>query len=666
MTAQDKSRQSLLNLFSPPNDKRRGVFGLICGLSADEQFMDSVLEQFSGLNRNQRKYSGHMSIALFLDAHNKPIHSLPGLYNPWPNKQSTWKNISLMHAKVALLGFGESAKGKPDYYRLIVSTGNWTKEAVNNSINLVWYCDYDTVSKEDQKQNAKDISETVTFWQQLTGTNKGNGNYYQIAENVKKHIDFFLNVASNAIIPPQRGYSSQFISNLLNGKADKIAKYFEADSMGAQVLKQFCDSEIRRNFIICGSGFFEQADPKITKANGLKPEPEVIHKIIGYLKNKILTRDPIQWLVINPQSSGAAGQWIKSIEPDDLVWILGRPKHPEFQKTPYPFHAKYVFIANYKDADSIESITSGLLYIGSGNLSKQGFILGPRNGGNIEAGVVVETEKYDSIKNFCILLGIDPENILKAKDIPDQVDGEESEQDRSEFQNPPPIASCVWNPTTSKLTFQWADSDWVDVTLHDQSVLSPNQTELLIDRKDCDFSSGVKLNAKQNGKCCEWIIPVFAENGNSCSPPLRPKSGQEIIDALYSFPATSYEDEDDDMDNDEGDGIIYNGSITQKEDFSELRDELDRFPLHLATSLVEAIAARNQQIREGQLPDWIEHFRRILIDEMKPEIKKKLIALGIDILNPLLETAGFAPEKPNKDYKKAIQEIIDNWGLKHS
>lgn len=330
MSAPEETRPSLLNLFAAPGN-RKGVFGLVCGLSADEQFMNSALDSFTGRSKPQRLYFGDISLALFYDIHNKPLQGVPGLYNPSPGGNMPEK-IACMHAKVALLGFGESAAGQPDYYRLIVSTGNWTKEAVNNSINLVWFCDYDANQKEGQEQEAKDINEAVLFWQQLLGVNNGKSGYYQLDDLVRERIEAFLGAIARAIPAPGTGYTPRFISNLLDGKGAVIPGAFQADSMGAQVIQRFNEAGQRRNFIICGSGFFEQA------ATGDKiGEPEVIQNLLGNLP---LTKKPERWLVVNPGTCGAAGPWMRSIF-DTTDWVLCSPKHPEIDKSPYNFHAKY-------------------------------------------------------------------------------------------------------------------------------------------------------------------------------------------------------------------------------------------------------------------------------------------------------------------------------------
>jgi len=497
MSSSEESRQSLLNLFSPPDDRRRGIFGLVCGLSAEEQFMDSALERFTGFGRTSRKHTANFSLTLCRDIHTQPRWLAPGLYEPFPADQMP-ETIKLMHAKVALLGFGLSAAGEPDYYRLIVSTGNWNKEAVNHTINLVWFCDYPVTSTEDQRQNAADILEAVNFWRQLLGIDNGKTGYYQLDDPARERIGHFLE-ALTANIPAPKNTEPRFISNLLDGKAAQADGGFQADSMGAQVIQRFSDTGMRRNLIVCGSGFFEQAAPG-SKAG----EPEVIRNLSGNLvKNKVLTKDADHWLVINPGTCGAAGRWIKNTDTDSLNWEICLPRHPDSKTTPYPFHAKYVFIGNNNDS----SVTSGLLYLGSGNLSRQGFALSPGAGGNIEAGVIIDTERYDYISEFCVDLGIDADKNLNLNDIPKETEGEDSEQPESELQAPPPIASCVWIPKTRKLTWKWTDTSWNEVQLNGQ-LIPPGLVESIIPDPAADLSGGVKLSANKDGKPYDWLIPA--------------------------------------------------------------------------------------------------------------------------------------------------------------
>ncbi len=683
MKKHEEARPSLLDLFSAPGDKRRGVFGLVCGLSADEQFMDNVLERFSGRSKSQRLHNGHFSLALFIDIHNKPLYGLPGLTNPSPSRNISAKTRQ-MHAKVALLGFGESASGMPDYYRLIVSTGNWTKESINNQVNIVWHCDYDLNDQDSKSQEAADMLEVASFWAQLLGINTGKAGYYQVDGPVKDRISAFLSTLVAAVPTPSRKYSPRFISNIFGSSPKRVGDFggfkgkaasdsiFQPDSMGAQVIQRFIKSRLRRNSIICGSGFFENPDVE----NKCKP-PKVLTELIALLvENEILVKVPFvhgkrlrhQRIIINPGTSGAAGHWIKNTKDADLDgWSVRTPRHPDLNIDKPKFHAKYIFVGNENNS----SLTSGMLYLGSGNLSKRGFALSPGTGGNVEAGVVVDVERHDSIKELAPKLGFDDDTDLTSEDIPDEIESEESEQDARVTQLPPPIVSCFWNPISSKLSWMWTDAtDYRNVMLHGQEI-APSVTELILPGEKQDFSLGARITAQIEDKACDWMIPVFSEGGTFCLPPITPKTGQEIVDALAAFPL--YSCEDDEPDEDEGQEMTEDIVTGQHDDFSDLRAELDRFPLHLATTLIETIADQNQRISYGQLPDWAAHLRRTLKEEMKPEMKAQLMALGFDIFNPLVRAEGFAPKQSSetidsvafqaqlKIYNDTIKQIAEDW-----
>jgi len=656
----DFKRPSLLELFTPPKGER-GVFGLMCGLSADEYFMDAAMERFSDLSSSQRRQHGRLFALLCLDARSRPMQLLAGVYGPWAIG-SIWAKIGLMHAKVALLGFGESSAGKADYYRLIVSTGNWTKEAVNKSINLAWFCDYDTRNREPQRQSAADIIKSAMFWQRLLGVGRMGSSYYQIDDVVnEQHVKPFLNTISGQIIKPKRGYKSQFISNLLPDQKGERTENFALDSIGGQVINHLSSDKKRRNLIICGSGFFEMTGKNKTKLRARTKEPTVLSDLITELKRRILTSDPFKWLVINTKTSGAVGQWIKGSDPDAFGWELRRPLHPDVKavRQPYPFHAKYVFVGNWN-----ASITNGRIYIGSGNLSRQGFTLGLEYGGNIEAGVVINTARYDR-KELCFLLGVDHQNDLQPDEILlEELQGEDSEQDGTEIHASPPVMSFVFETETKKLTFRRVDSTWTNLVLTFQEghkeVLSKDQTEVIVSEVTVDFSTGIKLTAERDGQSTEWVMPVFNREGMFCPPPRQPKTGHEIIEALVAFPRYVEEDDEDDG-LDVPDGEESSRASSPKDEASELRKALDKFPLHLGTTLIETVAEQNQQVTIGQMPDWIEHLRRTLIDEMKPETKRDLATLDQGLLSPLISTSGFAPQQSTRAYKRTIQEIADNW-----
>src|ERR1700760_3639772 len=100
---------SLAQLFDPPDDYQ-GVFGWICGYSADAGFLEDAAERFSGLTKAQREHQGQISLSLMLDPGNPQIFPsevsgflhLPVKSAPLP--------FQLLHAKVAVLGFERSGR----------------------------------------------------------------------------------------------------------------------------------------------------------------------------------------------------------------------------------------------------------------------------------------------------------------------------------------------------------------------------------------------------------------------------------------------------------------------------------------------------------------------------------------------------------------------------
>jgi len=117
---------SLAQLFKPP-EQHRGAFGWLCGYSADAGFLEDALERFSDLTRDRRAHQGRILLAVMLDPGNPQITPAepPGaLHLP---VMAAKLPFALLHAKVAILGF-QGADGF--VLRVIVSTGNWTRQTL--------------------------------------------------------------------------------------------------------------------------------------------------------------------------------------------------------------------------------------------------------------------------------------------------------------------------------------------------------------------------------------------------------------------------------------------------------------------------------------------------------------------------------------------------------
>src|SRR5262245_23006103 len=95
-------------LFSP-HPGEFGTHALVCGLSADVQVLERLTAAFTGETPSERGAAGLVRTVLMLDASSPrlPPGSVPGLLQMLPCLAQEWKRrTTLLHAKVALLGFG--------------------------------------------------------------------------------------------------------------------------------------------------------------------------------------------------------------------------------------------------------------------------------------------------------------------------------------------------------------------------------------------------------------------------------------------------------------------------------------------------------------------------------------------------------------------------------
>jgi hypothetical protein len=133
---------SLAQLFPP--GEHQGVFGWVCGYSADAGFLEDAIERFSALTQAQRAHQGKVMLAVMLDPGNPQIapSEVPGMLH-LPVKSPELPFL-LLHAKVAVLGF---QCGDRFLMRAIVTTGNWTRQTLEESLDLAWHIDVASKAK---------------------------------------------------------------------------------------------------------------------------------------------------------------------------------------------------------------------------------------------------------------------------------------------------------------------------------------------------------------------------------------------------------------------------------------------------------------------------------------------------------------------------------------
>src|SRR5690606_14778696 len=258
---------SLAQWFEPP-EEMTGHFGWLCGYSADADFLDNAAERFTSQTSRQRAYTGQVSLALLLDPGNPQLSAVdvPGVLHLALHQDAPF---NLLHAKVALLGYRHSVRSDEWSLRLIVSTGNWTRETLETSLDLAWVVDVhstDLVPKEgNEKRQA--LADVRAAWSLMSW--------------LRRYFD--LRALNN---PALRGYShslefESWCERLMHLDPLPVPKFI--DNREASLLQQLpamveaVAGRGLRNYLGMGSGFYEAP-------SGKDAVPSVLEKIVTSLQ----------------------------------------------------------------------------------------------------------------------------------------------------------------------------------------------------------------------------------------------------------------------------------------------------------------------------------------------------------------------------------------------
>ncbi|TBY56307.1 hypothetical protein E0H59_10180 [Rhizobium leguminosarum bv. viciae] len=482
---------TLYSLFMPPEDCF-GDFGLVCGFTATRQVLGQI----------RRTFSGEMArpvLAVFIHPTVNAASDVPGLAWMWMKLGN--RGYNLLHAKVALLGFRK--RGGDGYVlRLAVSTGNWTQDPLTDSIDLFWFIDVDTTSPDEQ-----DIAD-IRAAHAMFGWLRERADCTLIERDYDGHRpDDRLEAAINQLPP-----------------SDKLPRFIDSrtSALFPQVVKQI-GMRKKANRLILGSGYFEAGGDGIT---GL---PERLREALA--QQGLLTKNAVLDLFLNPGS--CQGLAARASALTDAGWSLRRP-HSVLHGDSGSLHAKFVLLA------SGQTEAAGRVYLGSGNLSRNGFELAANAGGNLEAGVVVDLPtglKWPSRKNgkhtIADLLPVQFTETLNLQTL--QTGNDFIPPDEPEAL--PPISCLVWNEGT---------------------LSSPDDTRILV----------IGADGRSVETPCKWPAPapviVTLVEGNWRLPVIsagalvvnRPSdmTVEDILAALASFPEPDGVDHPDDG-NEGGDAI---------------------------------------------------------------------------------------------------------------
>jgi len=382
---------SLAQHFEAPDDFV-GCFGWLCGYSADVGFLDDAVERFTRRTHDQRAYEGRIAIALMLDPSNPQIlpTEVPGvLHLPMKGVPP----FRLLHAKVALIGFRHTSDARQWRVRLIVSTGNWTRQTLEDSLDLAWCLD---LTDQDVKSHGDSIPQACTD--------------VKAAWNM---IDWlrsrFNSRALNAKPPARQDYESvstiveKWIAKVIRSSNGVAPRFF--DNRAASLLVRLPElvrdhtSHSARNYLAMGSGFYESPDSN-------NKIPSVLKKIVdSLLEADLLTRQSAIDIFVNPKECQAVASSVPSF--NNAGWKIRGAGQPEYFKASRTLHAKFIFSANHRENSDL--CNSPWLYLGSGNLTGPGFTSPMASQtGNLEAGVVFAPNSL----RWYAAKGIPPESVL--------------------------------------------------------------------------------------------------------------------------------------------------------------------------------------------------------------------------------------------------------------
>lgn len=660
---------SLAQYFAAPEDFR-GVFGWMCGYSADAAFLNEALERFTLLTKSQRAYDGRVWMALMLDPGNPRISftDAPGVVH-LGIRAIDRKPFALLHAKVALLGFRGSEDPSRWRIRLIVSTGNWTRQTLEESLDLAWCIEVDSADLKSGSMpirvDCADIKAAHSMFKWLEhefdlGLLKGNSGRMTETAQDQEHFARWLNHCADAA----GNTAARFFDNRDRSLLEQLPEGIKSVPNG---------SPAARNYLAMGSGFYEAADA----VGSLPSVPLAIRKKLR--DAGLLTQSPEIDIFINPTACQAVGAAVGALATQGFIVRPAAVPNTLFgDYAVRSLHAKFIFSANYRE--NSDYCGRPWIYLGSGNLTTPGFRqkAAPR-GGNLEAGVLFVP---DAVAWYAES-GIDEHSVISNL-LPIQWDtkhsGDEALGIGEDFLERPvayvacPIAWLTWQDTSAG-----------------GELAPPAATDLVFDvldiaRNPCprDGSrfrwSGSRPRevivrwSEDAGGQRECPVPVVDELGRIAGTPLPELDLADAWWQLADFPLPPAAAEDETGNNEEDDGSnSNNGSAATASSVADVHGNnggnAAQYPIRQMMEFVENIAARQTKLEELEWFAWCLRLEQTLSQVQESSVIAAFIQLELNPLSPL-RAAPFRPTfaqsantAAGKNYEAMLDRIEVLWGV---
>lgn len=624
------SAETLLDLFVPP-EGMVGHSAALVAMTGAEDFLEDAMQRFTGLRPRQRAELGHVLVYLMLDARSSPSRKevfppgrIPGLHEFHPR---TVDRSVLLHAKVALLAFAPNRTGPPRHLRLAVLTANFTYASARHQLELVWFVDV-PLDGTARPEDRADIVAAGAFVEALL-TRRFHRDEQSLAPKERKltaRLEALLEAASSLAT----NRKPRFIHSLERPLYDQIRERFRSAI------------DKPRNFLLCGSGFYEAPSGKARK-------PAVFGKLEELA---VFTPKPLRVALVEPSEAGAVAHWARETTTDG--WKLVRP-HDALARR---LHAKFVYAGYLRDGHA----SNGWIYLGSGNLSRRGLLShGGMAEGNVETGVVFEvTERFapEDLKRRLFWAQGHAERVGEDEWAVGQVGDAPDEQPLLEA---PPILSAIIVATPTRrlrllwregafpaeVNISWMGRDWLAVEQADDVPLKIDENPTALHVRD-----------ERDRK---WLVPVVDAAGRVGWQPPRFDTYADALAALLDFPIRPAEDLDED-DRDDGDGVGSKGLEAGK------RFEQEKsYALHAAAELVEKLAALQATLDESILDDWLDHLDRMFRASFPETLIATWRAHRLDIFAHLREPefrSAHLTDKQRGRYFEVLDGAARAWGLR--
>lgn len=650
MSADD--RCDLESLFQPPPGLT-GTHLLLCGLSADSPTLERIMSAFTNEPPTQRRASGLVRGLLMLDASQPYAEAQPaaGLLRLASCPATAWASrTALLHAKVALMGFGASRGSAADRWRLVVSTGNWTTATWNDQaqIDLFWTTDWcaKDANVDQDVQALTDIGAALSFFERLLVS--------LFASSHRALADAPLTV----------GWLDQWRKRLARTGGARRCKPQFIHSLDDRLVAGMRDrfDGLRASTLVAGSGFFEADD----RQGGTPAALDAIES---------LGRASTRYLVFNAECAGAIASWASAdgtirAQKDQRAaseaggWLLCRPRDPletSARRGRRFLHAKFVAGLQTVHEDSARLV---FLYLGSGNLSRRGILsrarldgtAGRQIVGNVEAGVALRPdERIDRVwqRLACGDYAFPMSQALQAG-------VEEDGGDLFAPRDPPPLhflRECAGglrlvrsDVEPIQLWLQRTDGDWLAVPV-DASVVALGAPP---------YPPFVRMRLSAPGDASDigfHDVPVLSREGFLCRRPPPRLAMDGVLEALAAFPNPPPDDSDEEDE-----------PPSRRAFGASLPPRRDDYPLRTLAVLIEAIAQRQSRLMPDEFPYWLAQLRCLLLEQVADDALATLRTMGVDLFDAL-HMPGFAPPwldahpELHEQYRVLVRDLRVAWCL---